>query len=261
MLLDFYACERNLIACGLVKELFTPKFSYRFYRLFTFGYVACELHFTSMKTPIKHEGEPLEHRFSGNWIFLRTSTTLLLCIGLSGWAAAQSQHGRLEVRSSIGVLLYDDVLQFTHSPAFGLGAGYGITNFLQLNLTLDYSPTQQRLATATAQVTSNVTVVQYSINLRLAKARPMVRIKPFVQAGAGAVIYRPEPLTLDLGGGQQQTVRPSPDHVFSLNLGIGMLVRLSPRFWMIAEYRRLWQRIANEMATHHYLGLNLAAYF
>jgi len=180
--------------------------------------------------------------------------------------------GEFEVTSSAGILLFDKSLSFKQSPTLGLGAGYGITNFLQLDLAFLFSPTQQRISLAASKLKSRISFYSYSFNLSLCKSQPLLnRFRPFVKAGVGGVLLQTRGVTLDLGGGNAIRVDGQTDHKMMLLFGGGVALLLSKRLNLIMEYRmyvfRLQRVLENDIQTERvwsdnsYLGLGLGVSF
>lgn len=204
---------------------------------------------------------------SKNFRILLIAITLSVCQNSYGQV-----KGEFAVESGAGILLFDEILSFEPSPTLGLGAGYGITNFLQLDLAFLFSPTQQRISLAASKLKSRVSFYSYSFNLSLCKCQPIWdRIRPFVKAGVGGVLFQTRDVTLDLGGGNAIHVDGQTDHQLTLLLGGGIALLLSKRLNLIMEYRmylfRL-QRVLNDglqservWSDNSYLGLGLSVTF
>ena len=184
----------------------------------------------------------------------------------------QDKEHNLEVQSTIGVLFFDKVLSFERSPLFGLGVGYGITHFLQLNLAIAFSPTQQRLPTATSKLSTNVYVYHYLVSLKLSNSKIVLfQLRPFVNLGTGGTMYNPQAVVIDLGGGDMIRLEPSQDHKFTFHFGGGIIVKISKKMSINLAYQRFLHKarkfIENKMltktvtASNKSFGLSLSASF
>ena len=180
-----------------------------------------------------------------NWHFLFLAAGLILAIPTAGDCQEPSQ--KIEFESSVGILFFDYELSFEASPSLGLGAGYNIKRFLQLNLALIYTPAQQQISAAASKITTNISVYQYSLNLKFRKQAPVIwRIKPFVNIGAGGIIFDPQTSSgdsLDVGGGLMISLNFATNHKFALNFGGGFAIPLSRRFLLNLEYRNYFYRL------------------
>ncbi len=138
-----------------------------------------------------------------NWHFFFLAAGLILAISTAGYC--QEPPKKIEFESSVGILFFDNELSFEASPSLGLSAGCNIKQFLQLNLALIYTPAQQQISAAASKITTNISVYQYSLNLKFRKQAPVIwRIKPFVNIGAGGIIFDPQTSSgdsLNVGGG------------------------------------------------------------
>ncbi len=197
---------------------------------------------------------------------------LLVLVTLNVCQHGYSQDkGEFEVTSSAGILLFDKSLSFERSPTLGLGAGYGITNFLQLDLAFLFSPTQQSISLAASKLKARVSFYSYSLNVSLSKNLPFHCFRPFVKAGVGGVIFQTRDVTLDLGGGNAIRVDGQTDHKLTLLFSGGIALLLSKRLSLIMEYRmyvfRLQRVLENGIQTERvwsnnsYLGLGLGVSF
>lgn len=184
----------------------------------------------------------------------------------------QDAKPKFEVESSAGVFFFDESLSFDRSPSFGLGAGYDITSFLQLNLAFSLNPARKRISAASSKITTNIFVYNYYINLRFQKRKPMFpKIKPFLNLGTGGIILNPQKVSLDLGGGQMIQLEPPSEHKFAFNFGGGFAIPLSKRFALRLEYRKyLYKsnkilddgiRTTSVTAQNDYLGLGFSTFF
>ena len=204
-----------------------------------------------------------------NWHFFFLAVGLIPAIPTVGYCQERPQ--KIELGSSVGILSFDDELSFRASPAFGLGAGYNLKQFLQLNLELIYTPAQQQISAAASKITTNISVYQYILNLKFRKQRPILwRIKPFVNIGAGGIIFDPQASStdsLDVGGGLMIPLNFATDHKFAVNFGGGFAIPLSRTFLLNLEYRKYFYRLnlndgieaKTATANNNYWGARLSA--
>lgn len=206
-----------------------------------------------------------------NWhfFFLALGPTL----AIPTVAYCQEPPQKIELGSSAGVLYFDDELSFGASPAFGLGAGYNLKQFLQLYLELIYTPAQQQISAAASKITTDISVYQYILNLKFRKQTPILwRIKPFVNLGAGGIIFNPQTSStdsLDVGGGLMIPLDFATDHKFVVNFGGGFAIPLSGRFRLNLEYRKYFYRLdlndgveaKTVTANNNYWGSRLSVSF
>ncbi len=180
-----------------------------------------------------------------NWHFLFLAAGLILAIPTAGDCQEPSQ--KIEFESSVGILFFDYELSFEASPSLGLGASYHIKQFLQLNLGFSYAPAQQQISAAASKITTNISVYQYILNLKFRKQRPILwRIKPFVNIGAGGIIFDPQTSStdsLDVGGGLMIPLNFATDHKFAIDFGGGFAIPLSTTFLLNLEYRKYLYRL------------------
>ena len=180
-----------------------------------------------------------------NWHCFFLTVGLILAISTAGFC--QATHQRIEFESSVGIFFFDNELSFEASPALGLGAGYNLNRFLQLNLAFIYTPAQQQISAAASKITTDISVYQYILNLKFRKQKPILwRIKPFVNLGAGGIIFNPQTGStdsLDVGGGLMIPLNFATDHKFAVNLGAGFVIPLSRKFRLNLEYRKYFYRL------------------
>ncbi len=201
-----------------------------------------------------------------NWHFFFLAIGLTLAIPA---AYSQERPQKIEFEASGGVLFFDEELSFNASPALGLGAGYNLKQFLQLNLALIYTPAQQHISAAASKITTNISVYQYTLNLKFRKQTPIIwRIKPFVNIGGGGIIFDPQTSStdsLDVGGGLMIPLNFATDHKFAVNLGGGFAIPLSRTFLLNLEYHKYFYRLnlndgietKTVMANNNYWGARL----
>ena len=206
-----------------------------------------------------------------NWHFFFLAAGLILAISTAGFC--QATHQRVEFESSVGIFFFDNELSFEASPALGLGAGYNLNRFLQLNLAFSYAPAQQQISAAASKITSNISVYQYILSLKFRKQEPVIwRIKPFVNIGAGGIIFDPQTSSgdsLDVGGGLMISLNFATNHKFALNFGGGFAIPLSRRFLLNLEYRKYFYRLnlndgieaKTATANNNYWGAGFAVSF
>lgn len=157
---------------------------------------------------------------------------------------SQNSPRKLELNSAIGVNFFEKRLAFQGSPSFGLGAGYHITELLQLNLAFSFIPTQQRISTATEKVIAKYSVYIYVIGLRFSPRKPVLWIlSPFVEMGAGGIIIDPHAVLLDLGAGNVMQFEAQVDHNTSVNFGGGVMIPLSERIRIKLAYQHSLYRL------------------
>lgn len=180
-----------------------------------------------------------------NWHCFLLTLGLILAIPTVGYCQERPQ--KIEFGSSVGVLSFDDELSFGASPAFGLDAGYNFKQFLQLNLELIYTPAQQKISAAASKIATNISVYQYILNLKFRKQTPILWwIKPFVNIGAGGILFDPQSSSsdsLDVGGGLMIPLDFATDHKFIVNFGGGFAIPLSRMLLLNLEYRKYFYRL------------------
>jgi len=206
-----------------------------------------------------------------NWHCFFLAVGLILASSTAGYCQERPQ--KIEFESSVGVLFFDDELSFGASPALGLGAGYNLKQFLQLNLELIYTPAQQQISAAASKITTNISVYQYILNLKFQKQTLILwRIKPFVNIGAGGIIFDPQTNStdsLDIGGGLMIPLNFATDHKFAVNFGGGIAIPLSRMFLLNLEYRKYFYRLnlnddieaKTATAINNYWGAKFAVSF
>lgn len=193
----------------------------------------------------------------------------VLALTMASGAHSQPSH-TIEVSGTLGLALFEKELQFESRPTFGLGAGYDIRDWLQLNLALSATPTRQRVPTATTTVTANYSVYTYHLNLRFAKPAPLLwRLRPFGEIGIGGLTIDPGAVTLDLGAGQLTTFEAPASHHGSIRFGVGIALRLSRHLALRLAYRHLLYRLEMQTesetetitAQNRIFGVNLSTSF
>ncbi len=186
---------------------------------------------------------------------------------------SQESPQKIEFESSVGVLFFDKGLSFEASPALGLGAGYSLTPVLQLSLALIYTPARQQISAAASEITTDISVYQYILNLKFRKQTPGVwRIKPFVNIGVGGIIFDPQTGSadsLEIGGGLMIPLDFATDHKFAVNFGVGFAIPLSRMFLLNLDYRKYFYRISLDnsvgtktaTANNNFWGVRIAVSF
>ena len=185
-------------------------------------------------------------------------------------AHGQQPQKKLELKGALGVGFFEKKLDFQVGPSLGLGAGYNISDLLQLNLTFSYNPTQQRISTATEKVTAEYSVYIYVIGLQFSPRKPLLWIlSPFVELGAGGIIIDPKAVSFDIGAGNIMQFEAPVDHHISGNLGGGLTASLSQRFQLEFAYRHSLYSLNLDdgsnretiMAQNKFVGLSLSTSF
>ncbi|MFQ5649862.1 MAG: outer membrane beta-barrel protein [bacterium] len=180
-------------------------------------------------------------RWTGGFRLLLGIATLV-----SSYSVSQGQDlkPKFQLESSAGVFFFDHHLAFDASPSFGLGAGYGITDALQLNLAFSFTPTQQQISHAASEVSARYSVYPVSLNLRFGGLRPILwRLRPFLSVGAGVMTIDPHAVRLEIGAGQTTVIEPPVDHLVTVNLGAGLLVPLTKRTQIKVGFNRLLYKL------------------
>ena len=184
----------------------------------------------------------------------------------------QDLKPKFQAGATTGVSFYDDDLSFDSSPFVRLSAGYRMSDFFQLNLAFAVSPTQQRIAAAASELTTDVSVFTYFLNVKLSRQEPLLsRFRPFVSLGGGGIILDPAAVTFDLGGGQTVRLDAPTDHRFATLIGSGVGFLISRTLELRIEYQRIMhdvQRVRDDAVTtdtvtanHHLWGIGLSTSF
>ena len=179
----------------------------------------------------------------------------------------QGAKSKFEVGNSIGVLRFDKNLAFDPSPSFGLGAGYNITNSLQLNLSFSYNPTQQRISQAASKQHAEYSIFNYHLSTIFFIPKAMIgKIRPFIIFGAGGFSINPGPVKLELGGGNTISVEPPNDNKTAVNFGAGICFQILKQMKINLEARRYLFKLedftkSKVTGSNKYLGLGLIRVF
>jgi len=162
-------------------------------------------------------------------------TVAVLCLAPD--CKCQNEVKNIELQTFAGFVQFDKSLSFDSSPFFGLGAGYDIRKYLQFNLNVYFSPTRQHIRTATSELTTNVSMYQYQFNIKFqSQQRFFNLVTPFMQTGAGGIIFNPEKTTLDTGGGSFLEFNPNSEHKSQLHFGGGFVQTLTQKLKLLFQY-------------------------
>ena len=153
-------------------------------------------------------------------------------------ADAQSLKSRFRIESSAGVLLYDQHLAFETSPSFRLGAGYRISNLLQLSLNFSFSPTRQAITQATTSTTARHGVYYTGIDFKFSRGPLLGRIRPFAGVGAGILLINPHTVILTLSNGSSIKVEPATDQHYTLDFMAGFEIPVFKSYLLKIELNR-----------------------
>ena len=131
-----------------------------------------------------------------NWHFFFLAAGLILAISTAGFC--QAIHQRVEFERSVGIFFFDNELSFEASPALGLGAGYNLDRFIQLNLAFIYTPARQQISAAASKITTDISVYPYILNLNFESRRRFYGEYPSrnnreTSLGGDVPVYRAKP--------------------------------------------------------------------
>lgn len=165
------------------------------------------------------------------------------------------------MKTSTGVFTFDKSLSYNNSQSFGLGAGYNIRRFLQLNLSFFFGSTQQHISQAASVQTAKYKIYHYSANFRFMSPRPLLSFKPYFTLGLGGILINPEAVTLDLGLGNSMTIEPPIDKRFSGNIGVGFLRQITKRMAVELKAQRYFFNLKDANndgipANNNYFGIS-----
>lgn len=154
---------------------------------------------------------------------------LALCLFFAQANASETNGLKnISVQSFAGVASFDKSLSFDSSPLLGIGAGYDLGEWFQLNLSFFWVPTRQDLRTASSKLTTNVQIFEYQFGVKIQNPRWNVAfLTPFLRVGLGGLLINPDKVVLDLGGGQMLELDPKTEHKALGRLGGGLQTKLS----------------------------------
>ncbi len=165
-------------------------------------------------------------------------------VSTNGFGRCQEAKPKFHLESSAGVFLTDKQLAFKTSPSFGLGAGYGITNTLQLSLTFSYIPTQQRLSQAASELTARYDIFNLGLEMKYAWHKPILwRLRPYAGAGISLMTIDPHSVKVALGGGESVIVAPPADRRLALTLGIGLMLPVAKAHHIRFEFKHYYHKL------------------
>ncbi len=157
----------------------------------------------------------------------------------SGVGYCQDLEPKFQLQGSAGFINYDKALEFEPSPYFGFGAGLDISNVLQLNLSLSYSPTRQRILQAASDWYARYHTFHYCFVLKLRKHQFLREwLHPFINIGVGAMVINPQSVHLELGAGRSLKVEPPVEHLWNMRFGGGISVGIFRHLQIYLEVRR-----------------------